>query len=54
MRAYRQAPDLGDAWKFGCPESPMWESEGEAWSEDKRAGLSESFVFLLQLEHFVP
>ena len=25
---------MGDSWKFGCPKSPMWESEGEAWSED--------------------
>ena len=22
-------------WKMGCPKSPMWESEGEAWSEDE-------------------
>ena len=28
------APGLGDEWKMGCPKSPMWESEGEAWSED--------------------
>ena len=20
---------------MGCPKSPMWESEGEAWSEDE-------------------
>ena len=20
-------------WKVGCPKSPMWKSEGEAWSE---------------------
>ena len=29
------APGLGDEWKKGCPKSPMWESEGEAWSEDE-------------------
>ena len=29
------APGLGDEWKVGCPKSPMWESEGEAWSEDE-------------------
>ena len=28
-------PGLGDEWKMGCPKSPMWESEGEAWSEDE-------------------
>ena len=28
-----QAPDLGDSWECGCPESPVCESEGEAWSE---------------------
>ena len=30
-----RVPGLGDEWKMGCPESPMWESEGEAWSEDE-------------------
>ena len=30
-----EAPGLGDEWKVGCPESPMCESEGEAWSEDE-------------------
>ena len=29
------APGLGDEWKMGCPKSPMWESEREAWSEDE-------------------
>ena len=28
------APDLVSEWNLGCPKSPMWESEGEAWSED--------------------
>ena len=28
------APGLGDEWKVGCPKGPMWESEGEACSED--------------------
>ena len=37
-----QAPDLGDAWRFGCPKSPMWESEGEAWSEDETVSSSDS------------
>ena len=30
-----QVPGLGDEWKMGCPKGPMWESEGEAWSEDE-------------------
>ena len=30
-----RVPGLGDEWTLGCPKSPMWESEGEAWSEDK-------------------
>ena len=29
------ASGLGDEWKMGCPKSPMWESEGESWSEDE-------------------
>ena len=29
------APGLEDEWKMGCPRSPVWESEGEAWSEDE-------------------
>ena len=27
---------------MGCPKSPMWESEGEAWSEDEDASSSRS------------
>ena len=38
----RRAPGLGDDWKVGCPKSPMWESEGEAWSEDERVSSSGS------------
>ena len=29
------APGLGDELKMCCLKSPMWESEGEAWSEDE-------------------
>ena len=29
-----RTPDLGDMWRYGCPKSPKWESEDEAWSED--------------------
>ena len=25
----------GTNGKIGCPKCPMWESEGEAWSEDE-------------------
>ena len=35
-------PALGDERKMGCPNSPMWESEGEAWSEDEHASSSNS------------
>ena len=35
-------PGLGDEWKMGCPKSPMWESEGEAWSEDETVSSSGS------------
>ena len=30
-----RVPGLGDEWKMGRPRSPMWESEGEARSEDE-------------------
>ena len=30
-----QVPELGEEWKMGCPKSPKWESEGEAWWEDE-------------------
>ena len=33
---------LGDDGKMDCPKSPMWESEGEAWSEDEDASSSGS------------
>ena len=37
-----QVSELGEEWKMGCPKSPMWESEGEAWSEDEDASSSVS------------
>ena len=37
------APGL-EEWKVGCPKSPMWESEGEAWSEDESWCLLVAFV----------
>ena len=24
----------GDEWELGCPKSPMWDGQGEAWSEN--------------------
>ena len=36
------APDLGDEWKLGCPKSPTWETEGEAWSEEESMSSSDS------------
>ena len=43
-----QVPGVRDEWKMGCPMSPMWESEGEAWSEDEDAcsGASRNVVGL--------
>ena len=35
------APDLGDECNMGCPKSPMWESEGQAWSEDESVSSSD-------------
>ena len=35
-------PGLGDEWKMGYPKSPVWESEGEAWSEDDSVSSSGS------------
>ena len=35
-------PDLGDEWELGCPESPIRESESEAWSEDEAWSSSDS------------
>ena len=37
-----RAPGLGDDWKMGCPESPMWESVGELRSEDESVSSSGS------------
>ena len=47
-----QVPGLEDEWKVGCPKSPVWEGEGEAWSEDGDAsssGLSEANLASCQL-----
>ena len=35
-------PGLVDEWEMGCPKSPMWESEGEAWLEDESVSSSGS------------
>ena len=37
-----EVPGLGNEWKMGCPKSPMWEGEGEAWSEDEAASSTAS------------
>ena len=26
------SPDLGDMWRYGCPESRMWSSDGVEWA----------------------
>ena len=33
-------PDLGDMWRYDCPKSMDWDSDGESWSESE--GLSSS------------
>ena len=30
-----QVPELGEERKMGCQKSPVWESEGDVWSEDE-------------------
>ena len=30
-----RVPEVEEEWKIGCPNSPMWEREGEVWSEDE-------------------
>ena len=35
-----QSPDLGDMWRYGCPKSLDWGSDGESWSASE--GLSSS------------
>ena len=37
-----QVTVVGDEWKMDCPKSPMWESAGEAWSEDADASSTAS------------
>ena len=31
-----QSPDLGDRWKYGCPEGPDWEGDVESWTSSER------------------
>ena len=37
-----KSPSWGTNGKMGCPKSPKWESEGEAWSEDEGASSTAS------------
>ena len=30
-----QSLDLGDIWRYGCPKSPDWDSDGGSWSESE-------------------
>ena len=36
-----QSPDLGVVWRYGCPKSPDWDSDGESWSESEGTSSSE-------------
>ena len=31
------SPDLGDMWRYGCPKSPVWSSNGVEWAGSKDA-----------------
>ena len=42
-----QSPDLGDAWKYGCPKSPDWEGDVELGTGSEGTSSSE------QCEHNV-
>ena len=42
-----QFPDLRDMWRHGCPKSPDWDSDVEAWTESEGTSSSE------QCEHSV-
>ena len=37
-----RSPDLGDMWRYGCPKSPIWQGEDEAWPEDESVSLGVS------------
>ena len=32
-----QSPDLGDAWRTGCPRSPDWDTDAYSWTESEGA-----------------
>ena len=42
-----QSPDLGDMWRYGCPESLDWDSDFESWTESEGTSSTE------QCEHHV-
>ena len=33
MSSGSQSPDLGDAWRNGCPRSPEWDSDVDVWTQ---------------------
>ena len=35
MSSGSQSLDLGDAWRYGCPNSPDWDSDVESWTESE-------------------
>ena len=36
-----QSPDLGDTWKYVCPNSPDWDSDAESWTDSEGTSSSE-------------
>ena len=40
--AMQKKRELGGDWKVACPRSPMWEREGEVWSQDDSVSSSGS------------
>ena len=47
------APGLVDEWMMGCPKSPMWESDGEAWSGVQMYGSPSNETETLSFNKFV-
>ena len=36
-----QSLDLGDAWRYGCPRNPDWDSDVVSWTESEGTSSSE-------------
>ena len=38
-----RSPDLGDMWRYGCPQNPDWDSDVESWTESAGTSASEQY-----------